>query len=139
MFVVDVPEGKILQHTMHVRHLEEDHGVVTIAHRAPYGADKVRRIGNVLQRHLAAYEVALDVRVFFSVEVGDELNMRISGRGIAGADKGRVKPYPCVLAHLAHQGEKLTLPASDLDNFFAVQIVLIDQFGSQAAMKRLEC
>ena len=72
MLVVNIPEGQIAQHAGHIGHLEEDHSVVAITHRAAHGLHEVCRVGYVFQRHFAAHEIALHVGIFFAVEVSDE-------------------------------------------------------------------
>jgi len=138
VLIIDVPEVKVLQHPDQVGDLEEHDRPFAIAHGAAYCAHKLRGIGNVLERHLAAEEIGLDVRILLGVEVLDELDVGVLAGRVALFHKGRIKADTFVVAHLAQDGEKLALAAADLDHLLVPQIVFLNQGSGQLGVEGAE-
>src|SRR6185437_10013485 len=116
VLVIDVPEHAVLQHSFHVRQLEEYVDVASIADRLAHQSDELAYRADVLEGVAAANVVRLQVGVAWPVEVAQEADAgacRALGafRSIAGVEPDTVAP-----GALAQGDEELSLAAADLQN-----------------------
>src|SRR5258708_33525581 len=127
MLMIDIPECDVLEHATHIRHLEEDGGVETIADCTTNHAHKMVRIRDMLKRHLACDEVGLDVRVLLRVKVLDELNRVPALFRSPLRHERRIKSDAAISAHRTKHRDKFTLAATDLDHRLVTQSIALDQ------------
>src|SRR6266446_6481792 len=92
----------------------------------------------MLQGHLAAQKVSSKTTVPFIVKVADELNTVSRFRRDALRYVGRVKSYAVVAAQITEQRQEFAFSTPDLNNFFAVQRIAINQSPREVFMPRLE-
>ncbi len=101
-------------------------------------ADEAADIGDMLEGHLAAQEVARHRTGSFVEELADEPGA--PGRcGIEAArHEARVVADPFIVPEPAQQGEELPLAAADLDHTLAVKIMPGDQVAGEAFVEGVE-
>jgi hypothetical protein len=80
----------------------------------------------VLKRHLGAIKVGWQSGVRLGIDICNESDPCILVAWVSIGTKRGVKAYALVIPQLAEEGEKLTLPAANLDNLLVPQVVTID-------------
>src|SRR6185437_9199669 len=116
VLVIDVPEHSVLEHSLHVRELEEHVDVAAIADRLAYESDEIAHRADVLEGVAAANVVRLQVRVARPVKVANEADARARGAlGALGSIAG-VEPDAVAAESLAQRDQKLSLAATDLQD-----------------------
>ncbi len=113
MLVVDILEHHVLEDAQRLRHLDEYRRSAAGLHRLTQRLCKVVRAADVLQRHLAADEVAL---------------------GRAGAGAVEVLDHAGFGARL----QEFALAAADLDDGLAVQLEALDEVLRQREVELVE-
>src|SRR5690606_30334390 len=134
VLVIDIPECAQVQDPGDLGDHEEHHGLGPIAHGTAEAAQEVGHGVYVLERHLAADEVGLEIAVRLGVQVLDEGHPATRARL---ADH-LVEAPALVAAHLGEHGDELALTAPELDHPLAAQTEALDQVAREPLVEGVE-
>jgi hypothetical protein len=138
MFIVNIPEAHITQHPSDFRDLKEDDGIRPITNRAVHNTQKTCYILNMFQRHFAANEVTMIMRIFFRIQILYKNYLVFNCTLVTLTDIGGINAYASIVAHFTQQCQKLALATADFNHLFATQVIACYQLLGQFAMKGIE-
>ena len=135
MLIVEIPECPLPQDLRDLRNLKE----YTRIHLSPEGLPdhphKLKRFSDMLQRHLAAYQVCMNIRIPFRIEFFDERHPLFRRAGRSRFIIDGIEAYTPVVPNLAQQCEKLAFAASDLKDHLVTQMKPFHQPHGKISMK----
>ena len=136
MLVVDVPEGALAQHPVHVGDLRKRRGAGRPAYRPKEPPREFGHVGHVLEQVAAEHQIAGQVGVPGPVPIPDEAQRHAID--VTVGEESRVDPDAFGDAALGEQLQKVSLSASHLEHPSPGEAVALDQLVGKALGKALE-
>ena len=133
MLVVNIPEGALGEDASGIRHLEEHHRLSSGGDRPTNHSHERAGRGDVLEGHFAADEIGVEISYARIEQPASNLHFAV--RRCLYPPVRRIEANPVIATLRAQRGEKLSLPATNLDHAASPEPMAVDETPNEIALK----